>query len=96
MRESKTFKMSLGRCLDLYSVSSYFISRKQTLISPRVGGQIKGLDVTFQMHRIPKIFDIIKYLKNEKNQKLKKKEKIGKMAQKGPKWQNSANFFSRD
>ena len=30
------------------------------------GGQIKGLDVTFQMHIIPKIFDIIKYLKNEK------------------------------
>ena len=43
------------------------------------------------MHSIAKIFDIVKYLKNEKNQKLKKKEKkrekIGKMAQKVPKWQ---------
>ena len=29
-------------------------------------GQIKGLDITFQMHIIAKIFDIIKYLKNEK------------------------------
>ena len=27
-------------------------------------GQIKGLDVTFQMHSIAKIFDIVKYLKN--------------------------------
>ena len=36
------------------------------------GGQIEGLDVTFQMRRVAKIFDIIKYLKNEKNQKLKK------------------------
>ena len=26
--------------------------------------QIKGLDVTFQMHRIAKIFDIVKYLEN--------------------------------
>ena len=39
------------------------------------GGQIKGLDVTFQMHSIAKIFDIVKYLKNEKNQKLKTKKK---------------------
>ena len=31
------------------------------------GGQIKGLDITFQMHSIAKIFDIVKYLKNEKN-----------------------------
>ena len=35
MRDSKTFKMSLGRCLDLYSFSSYFISGKKTSISPR-------------------------------------------------------------
>ena len=60
------------------------------------GGKIKGLDVTFQMHSEAKIFDIIKYLKNEKNQKLKKKrkeKKIGKMAQKGPKWQKGPDFF---
>ena len=37
-------------------------------------GQIEGLDVTFQMHSMVKIFDIIKYLINEKNQKLKKKK----------------------
>ena len=37
--------------------------------------QIKGLDVTLQMHSIAKIFDIVKYLKNEKNQKLKTKKK---------------------
>ena len=41
-------------------------------------GQIKGLDVTFQMHSIAKIFDIVKYLKNQKDPKR----------QKGP------NFFS--
>ena len=57
-------------------------------------GQIKGLDVTFQMHGIVKNFDIIKYLKNGKNQKFKKKrEKIGKMAQKGNKVKI---FFSGD
>ena len=28
------------------------------------GGQIKGLDVTFQMHSTAKLFDIVKYLKN--------------------------------
>ena len=48
------------------------------------GGQTKGFDVTFQMQFKAKIFDIIKYLKNEKNQKLKKKKKkkkkIGKIA----------------
>ena len=50
-------------------------------------GQIKGLDVTFQMHSIAKIFEIINYLKNEKNQKLKKKKKkIGNMVRKVPKW----------
>ena len=55
------------------------------------GGQIKGLDVTFQMHSIAKMFDIIKYLTNEKNQRFKKKrkERIGKMAPKGP------NFYFR-
>ena len=31
------------------------------------GGQIECLDATFQMHITAKIFDIIKYLKNEKN-----------------------------
>ena len=31
--------------------------------------QIKDLDVSFQMHIVDKIFDIIKNLKNEKNQK---------------------------
>ena len=45
MRESKTFKMSLGRCLDLYSFSSYFISGKQTSISPRVRAAGNVLEV---------------------------------------------------
>ena len=46
------------------------------------------------MHIIDKIFDIIKYLKNEKRQKLKKNaKKIGEMVQKGPKWQKDPNFF---
>ena len=46
------------------------------------GGQIKGLDFTFQTHSIAKIFDIVKYLENEKNQKLEKiRERIGKIAQ---------------
>ena len=49
----------------------YFISTKLDSKS----GQSKSLDVTFQMHNIAKIFDIVKYLKNEKNQKLKKKKK---------------------
>ena len=44
------------------------------------------------MHSIAKIFDIIKYLKNEKNQKLKR-ERIGKMVQKGPKRQKGPKFF---
>ena len=35
---------------------------------------MKVIDVNFQMYIIAKIFDIIKYLKNEKkNQNLKKK-----------------------
>ena len=34
-------------------------------------GRIKGLDVTFKMHSIAKIFDVIKYVKNEKNEKKK-------------------------
>ena len=38
----------------------HFISTK--LDSKR--GQIEGLDVTFQMHSIAEIFDIVKYLKN--------------------------------
>ena len=49
----------------------HFISTKLDSKS----GQIKGLDVTFQMHSIAKIFDIVKYLKNKKNQKLKKQKK---------------------
>ena len=49
----------------------HFIQTKLDLKS----GQIKGFDVSFQMHIIAKIFDIIKYLKNEKNQKLKKNKK---------------------
>ena len=47
------------------------------------GGQIKGLDITFQMHSIAKIFDNVKYLKNEKNQKLKKKKRENR--ENGPK-----------
>ena len=39
------------------------------------GGQMKGLELTLQMHIIAKIIDIIKYLKKGKNQKLKKKKK---------------------
>ena len=38
-----------------------------SLISTKLdskSGQIKGLDVTFQMHGIAEIFDIVKYLKN--------------------------------
>ena len=42
-----------------------FTSYKQTKLDPK-GGQTKGFDATFQMHIIAKIFDIIKYLKNEK------------------------------
>ena len=38
------------------------------------GGQIKGLDVTFQTQIIAKIFDIIKYLRNKKNCNLKEKK----------------------
>ena len=49
----------------------YFIQTKLDSKS----SQIESLDVTFQMHIIDKIFDIIKYLKNKKNQKLKKKKK---------------------
>ena len=50
-------------------------------------GQIRVLDVNFQMHGTAKIFDIVKYLKNWKNQKLKKKKRkrIEKMAQNGTK-----------
>ena len=56
--------------------------------------QIEGLDFTFHMHSTSKIFDIVKYLKNEKTQKLKKKrERIGKMAQKDPKMKKGPNFF---
>ena len=42
----------------------YFISTKLDSKS----SQIEGLDVTFQMHSVAKIFDIVKYLKNEKNE----------------------------
>ena len=38
----------------------YFIPTKLDSKS----SQIKGLDVTFQMHSIAKTFDIVKYLKN--------------------------------
>ena len=38
----------------------YFISTKLDSKS----GKIKGLDVTFQMHSIANIFDIVVYLKN--------------------------------
>ena len=48
----------------------HFISTKLDSKS----GQINGLNVTFQMHSITKIFDIVEYLKNEKNQKLKEKK----------------------
>ena len=41
----------------------YFISTKLDSKS----GQSKSLDVTFRMHSIAKIFDIVKYLKNDKN-----------------------------
>ena len=34
------------------------------------GGQIKNLEVTFQMNIIGKISEIIKYLKNKKNLKF--------------------------
>ena len=68
----------------------YFISTKLDSKS----NQIKGLEVTFQMHSIAKIFDFVKSLKNLKNQKLKKKRKrIGKMDQKGPKSQKGPFFF---
>ena len=77
-----------------------FTSYKQTKLDSK-GGQIKGFDVTFQMHIVAKIFDIIKYLKNKKNQKLKKKKrqnrenspKRPKKAQKGKK---DKIFFSDD
>ena len=39
----------------------HFISTKLDSKS----GQIKGLDVTFQMHYIAKIFDMVKYLKKK-------------------------------
>ena len=68
----------------------YFISTKLDSKS----GQIKDLDVTWQMHSITKIFDIVEYLKNETNQKLKKKERIGKMDQKGPIRRKGPNIFS--
>ena len=57
-------------------------------------GKIKGLDVTFQMNIIAKIYDIIKYFKNKIRSKIIKKMKIGKMAQMGPKWKMDPNFFS--
>ena len=65
----------------------YFISSK---LDPK-SGQIKGLDVTFQMHSTAKLFDIVKYLKNEKNQKLKKNKRENR--EKGPKWQRGPNIF---
>ena len=40
-----------------------FISYKQTKLDSK-GGQTKDFDVTFQMHIIAKIFDIVKCLKN--------------------------------
>ena len=60
-------------------------------------GKIKGLDVTFQMHIIAKIFDIIKYLKNKKKSKIKKKEKkrIGKITPKGTKRQKGPIFLQK-
>ena len=68
----------------------YFISTKLDSKS----GQIEALDVTFQTHRIAKIFDIVKYLKNYKKQKLKKKkERLEKMAQIGPKRRKGPIFF---
>ena len=72
----------------------YFISTKLDSKS----GQIKGFDVTFRMHSIAKIFDIVKYLRKGKKLKIKKKKKkkkkTGKMAQKGPKWKKGQDFFS--
>ena len=54
--------------------------------------QIKGLNVTFEIHIIAKIFDIIIYLKNEKK-KIKKKQRVGKMATKGPERAKKAQIF---
>ena len=45
---------------DLKMPYLYFISTKLDSKS----GQIKGFDVSFQMHSIARIFDIVKYLKN--------------------------------
>ena len=56
----------------------HFISTKLDSKS----GQMKGLDVTFQMHSITKTFDIVKYLKNEKKKKLKIKKKKRKKKRK--------------
>ena len=53
------------------------------------GGQIKGLDVTFQMHIVTKVIVIVKYSKNGKSRKFKKKRKIGKTTQNGPKWKKA-------
>ena len=49
----------------------YFISTKIDSKS----GDLKGLDITFQIHGTAKIFDIVKYLKNLKKSKIKKKKK---------------------
>ena len=72
------------------------VANPQTKLDSK-GGQIKGLDVTFQMHIIAKIFDIIKYLKNEKNLKIKKKGK--EKRENGPKLPKMAKrpkfFFKR-
>ena len=60
-------------------------------------GQMKGFDVTSPRHIRAKIFDIIKYLKNEKNQKLKKKKEKENRENgpKRPKMAKRPRFFFR-
>ena len=56
---------------------------------------MRSLDVSFKMHSIAKIFDIVKYFKKLKKSKIKKKkrERIEKMAKKGPKRKKAQFFF---
>ena len=63
MRESKPFKMSLGKYLDLYSFSSYFIFGKQTSISPmRMSRKNCHQDVAAIVYMVKYTYIVKKYI----------------------------------
>ena len=69
----------------------HFISTKLDSKS----GQIKDLDVTWQMHSITEIFDIVEYLKNETNQNKKKKRENRENRPKRPNKAERPKYFFR-